>query len=611
MSKQLHFLVLLTGFFLIVFCATTATAQVTFTEVDSGRSYGIIHPGGLMGLGWGDYNDDGYLDLIISGGTNNGALYRNDIGKTTPSDPIRFVQVSGPTLASVGSGDTVFFDPGGIQTNSAVWGDFNGDGHLDLINGTLRVFLNYVKDSSKFAYSQNLLPTELSNGGWGTTVGDFDRDGDLDIAASGGTVQDNGYGPIRIFRNDGNGIFTDAANEVFGGLTVNREAWNPQWVDVDNDGDLDLWMPSIRHGLEEPTLLFFNNNGMLELPVGETGIISMSSIMDSWIDYDNDGNIDLYSIPLAADNDGNPKFYKNDGTGRFTEVAQSLGLDSSSWVAGSDIRSLAWGDYDNDGDQDLLLFLRNAKRPQLWRNDGGTFTEVGAGTGLTTRGDDVRTTTFVDYDNDGWLDVFSMNNGTVLPRLFRNNGGNSNHWIVIKPIDTTNNTAGIGSRVTLYAGGKMQIRETTGGGGNGNNANIWAHFGLGSATTIDSVIIRFSDGRKVKRTSVAADQYYTMGIITSVSRNPEEIPSRYVLSQNYPNPFNPTTTIEFSLPANSNIRLVVVDMLGRVVKEVANGAYAAGSHKVTLNASSLASGVYFYRLEANSFVSTKKLVLMK
>jgi hypothetical protein len=88
-------------------------------------------------------------------------------------------------------------------------------------------------------------------------------------------------------------------------------------------------------------------------------------------------------------------------------------------------------------------------------------------------------------------------------------------------------------------------------------------------------------------------------------------PLKFELAQNYPNPFNPTTTIEFSLPARSDVHLVLVNVLGQTVREIATGEYAAGTHKVTLDASGLASGVYFYELHANSFLDVKKLIVMK
>jgi len=89
------------------------------------------------------------------------------------------------------------------------------------------------------------------------------------------------------------------------------------------------------------------------------------------------------------------------------------------------------------------------------------------------------------------------------------------------------------------------------------------------------------------------------------------IQESYSLAQNYPNPFNPVTTIEFSLPVSDNVRMYLSDMLGRVVQDIAVGKYDAGTHQVSLNLSNLSSGIYFYTLETGSFVSTKKLVLMK
>jgi len=91
----------------------------------------------------------------------------------------------------------------------------------------------------------------------------------------------------------------------------------------------------------------------------------------------------------------------------------------------------------------------------------------------------------------------------------------------------------------------------------------------------------------------------------------DHTPSKFSLFQNYPNPFNPTTTIAFNLPQHSNIKLLLYDVLGKVVKEIASGDFDAGSHEVRLDASGLAGGIYFYKLEAGSYVSTKKLVLMK
>jgi hypothetical protein len=98
---------------------------------------------------------------------------------------------------------------------------------------------------------------------------------------------------------------------------------------------------------------------------------------------------------------------------------------------------------------------------------------------------------------------------------------------------------------------------------------------------------------------------------TSVEEENAAVPQQYRLSQNYPNPFNPTTTIEFALPRRNNVHLLVVNMIGQVVKVLADGEYAAGIHSVTLDASHLASGVYFCRLQTENFINVKKLILLK
>jgi len=100
-------------------------------------------------------------------------------------------------------------------------------------------------------------------------------------------------------------------------------------------------------------------------------------------------------------------------------------------------------------------------------------------------------------------------------------------------------------------------------------------------------------------------------MIVGVNGDDNLLPVVYSLSQNYPNPFNPSTTIEFALPLNSDVSLVVYDILGRQVTELVKGNFNAGYHKVRFDASNLASGVYFYSIKAGDFVNVKKLMLLK
>jgi hypothetical protein len=248
---------------------------------------------------------------------------------------------------------------------------------------------------------------------------------------------------------------------------------------------------------------------------------------------------------------------------------------------------------------------------KLFRNDGTTWTEVGAATGVAAVSGTYRGAMFIDYDNDGFLDIFFNESSK---KLLHNEGGNGNHWIGIRPKGVTSNRAAIGARITAVVGSLRQIRDIQGGGGGMSQCYLWAHFGLGSATAVDSLIVRWPDNTTEVALNVAANEYYIFeegtGIISSVRDNPIGV-VYYELFQNYPNPFNPSTTFEFSLAAGSDIRLQLVNILGEVVKVLASGNYPAGHHQVKLDAVDLAAGIYFYKLKTDKFVQVKKLVLLK
>jgi len=603
MQKFYKFLFVLTCLLLFTGFLNWLNAQgITFTQTEN--NLGAIAPGGLMGIAWGDCDGDGDLDLLVCGGPS--VLYRNDVNTTG-----QFVQVSANTASETG---TFFWDVGGAATNGALWGDLNNDGRLDLVCGILRIHLN---DGDTLAYTTNLIPPggEVS-GGWGTTLGDYDRDGDLDIALACGNGS-NYLGRVRIFRNDGTGT---AFEEVAGEVGVDQfiyEAWCPTFIDVDNDQFVDLWMPDIRTA--ESCMLFKNDQGteLVSQAPSETGIEAMSAILSTWGDFNGDGYADVWLHPLVGDDPDHPanKLYQNNGDGTFIDIAPALGMDSVYENSNQAPRGASWGDYDNDGDLDLLVGVRTTIGQQLWNNNGdGTFSQIGAEVGLgEIIGSDMRSLMFVDYDNDGFLDIYLMQNGTSTPYLLHNEGGNGNHWVVIKPKGVTNNTAGIGARIRAVAGSKSMTRYIVAGDGNANG-HLWAHFGLSSATTIDSLIVYWPNGMIDVATNINADKYYTFkegeGIITSVESE-IKLPEEYILYQNYPNPFNPETTIGFSLPERTDVKITLVNILGQAVKEIVNNNYSAGRHQVKLNASDLSSGVYFYKLETGSFVTAKKLILMK
>ena len=249
--------------------------------------------------------------------------------------------------------------------------------------------------------SQQRLATNLA---WG----DYDGDGDLDLYVTnwGAAVNPN-YSINRLYRNNGSGSFSDVGQSV--GVADNRNSLSGIWGDYDNDGDLDLYVVNVT----EQDQLYRNDGGTFSRVTGSAGINVISQgneIAAAWGDYDNDGDLDLYLCKYYFQN----SFYRNNGDGTFSEVAASSGIADV-----RDSEDAAWGDYDDDGDLDLYVVNREQNNA-LYQNDGnGSFTEVACA--LTLDDTDVgRSARWIDFDNDGDLDLSLSNIGANA--LYRNDG---------------------------------------------------------------------------------------------------------------------------------------------------------------------------------------------
>ena len=274
----------------------------------------------------------------------------------------------------------------------------------------------------------------------GAIVEDFDNDGLLDIVTSSWDPSQS----LRLYRNSGNGRFVERTNAA--GLSEQTGGLNIVQADYDNDGWMDIlvmrggWLMS--NGQMRVSLLRNDGDGSFSDVTHESGLATPAfpSQSASWADYDNDGDLDLFScnesIPESLEESSAIIFpsqlYENDGKGVFTDVAVRAGVTNLRYCKGS-----TWGDYDNDGDQDLYL-SNYATENRLYRNNGdGTFTDVARDLGVTEPGESFPTW-FWDYDNDGWLDLFvagyardidsvaadylGLPNSGPRPRLYRNLG---------------------------------------------------------------------------------------------------------------------------------------------------------------------------------------------
>lgn len=260
-----------------------------------------------------------------------------------------------------------------------------------------------------------LLQQDLFGAGRALTnaIADFDNDGDLDIF-----VGFNGH-PNRLYRNDG-GVFTDVAEQV--GIADNDVTRTAAWGDYNNDGHLDLYVAFVSREGSWNRLYKNEGNGERFTDVtSETGIALEGSFRQaSWIDYDRDGDVDLF---IGLRDKPNVLFQNNDG--RFVDVAEAMGIDDPRRTVGA-----AWFDFDQDGDLDLVVANMDGDANGLYRNDGQTFVDVAKEAGLADggralgeRSNGTVRPTIVDFDNDGNLDVFMANYGPN--GLFRNTGNGS------------------------------------------------------------------------------------------------------------------------------------------------------------------------------------------
>jgi hypothetical protein len=479
-----------------------AQAQTTFTQITNGA---IVNDKGIwIYCVWGDFHNSGFLDLIAP----NYALGTNGYYENT-----------GGSFLKISQGDPVQDSDNHVGAWAA---DYDNDGNLDLIitaGGFLSASHNRLYHNNGDGAFSPVSGGDLSKsvgyfgpGAWA----DYDRDGFVDfLVVNHGSPASDG-GPSLLYHNNGDGTF----DEITTGpvvTTIVGAGFSAVWEDYDNDGFPDLLV--VDHNGPVNFLYHNEQNGTFSRVL--TNIVAtddwpQSASCAAWGDYDNDGLPDLFVTSAGISPN---QLYHNEGGGVFTRATSGPKLVAS---PGGEFNGCAWGDYDNDGYLDLFVSSFTEKNALFHNNGDGTFTRILSSAPAQGGGPNVvcGAVSWVDYDNDGFLDLFvgvvtDSNESYLAPakNLLYHNNGNSNAWLEVKLIGTLSNRSAIGAKVRAHAtiGGKSfwQLREIGNGGGY-NCQPLVAHFGLGDATNVDTLRIEWPSGLVQTLTNVPGRQILTV-----------------------------------------------------------------------------------------------------
>jgi len=467
------------------------------------------------GVSFGDYNRDGLYDFVY---TNAGALAMADVLYMNQGDNT-FINSS----AACGVNDIG-------HTHGIVNADWNNDGYLDLFysnqpvyigdtSGRNRMYRNNGSGvfteitttcglSSENSYSRGSIALDMNNDGWL----------DLFVLNWGSNTADTYNKPNEVYLNDGDGTFTRVHNGCDGPAN-DLQDYGRQGVaagDVDNDGDIDIYV--CRRGAVN--WLYINNgSGNYTEQAAARGVACTSGVRHhgaTFVDIDNDGDLDLFVMPYGTPGVTLPKMraFFNNGNGYFTDQTSKYNNSVSGY-------SILFGDVDNDADLDLFM-LRNSEREsgtttKLYLNDGNGNLTYSSQPELEVNAGDVRGGAMGDIDNDGDLDIYFACSRGVNNFMFRNDLNSSNHWVNVLCVGPGGDYGGFGSKVSVYQPGHLGdnnyllgYQESVSNYSYLCQNQTALHFGLGAYTTCDIRIV-LTDGSVHDYTGIAADSQLNMG----------------------------------------------------------------------------------------------------
>ena len=586
--------------------STAASLEDTRVHIYKGTCDALVCVGG---------DDDSGPDWssVASFTAEAGTVYYIAFDDNWNENPFTFILTEAEFIPEMFTSQTV--DIAGYR-NCVV--DLNNDYLDDIVSpgsGTSVNVLYQAANDSGFETATLTTPATIFMPDWSMAAGDYDKNGYNDL------LYGNGSGFSIMMANDDGTAFDEILNSPDGFYVFSQRS---NFIDINNDGNLDAF---VCHDVQ-PNVYYINDGeGGGEFIQGGLGVYPSGGNYGSiWIDYDNDGDMDLFIAKCRGGGDDASKdeLHRNNGDGTFTNVIQADMADHhQSW-------SSAWGDFDNDGDMDVMVGASSDDEGshRLYENNGtGTFTNVTEGSGLDEDGLPMNIEhTAHDFNNDGHLDLFNgggvlllgngdmtftatdvtpwggpmgdLNNDGFIDILNSGMGGstvyfntdNGNNWIKINLKGIESNRNGIGARIEVHTateGMLTQIREIRSGDGFRYMSSLNGHFGLGETEEIEKVVVKWPSG--TVDTILNPDINSSLLVVEGENVLGNEDFANELFSL-YPNPAKEMITINGSELGEIS-EASIYDLSGRLVAspEVADNV---------VNIQSLAKGTYVIIIKA-------------
>lgn len=475
------------SFCLLFLFGTALSAQINFTNQK--KLLNPVNQYNGVAMAVVDMNSDGRDDIVRLNQANLLSIeFQN--APNAPFEHLEIGPVSGANIWGVCAAD---IDNNG-KPDVLLGGSYNG------------IFVARANaDASAYTLSTLTAPGTFVQG---VNYADINNDGWLDAFVC------HDDGPSRFFMNDGTGALNYNPN-VMDYTTVpasdNSGNYGSIWSDIDNDGDVDLYVAKCRQNVNEPTdgrriNMLFINNGDGTYTQDLTNASGLRIGAQSWTadfgDIDNDGDFDCF----ITNHDITSQLLENDGAGHFTDITAFSGLFNA--VGGLPIQGV-FRDFDNDGFLDILVA---GTAQYLFHNNGNkTFTELPNLFGTAV----MESCAVGDLNNDGFPDIYAgyagvFNQPSTIPDALWMNAGNDHHFFGLNLRGTTSNYNAVGTKVFLYSALGTQVREVRAGESYGIANSMQVQFGLDTLKVVDSVRVNFPSGFTILLEQPAIDQYLTL-----------------------------------------------------------------------------------------------------